>query len=877
MARAMTSTDARLEEAFRLVADPSVSVLSLDVFDTLIWRKVAEPVDAFFLVGERLRGEQLSVDHVDPAVFLRLRTAAESRARAGAGGAEVTLAEIYAELPDWVLAAGAAREQLAAVELEVERSLILPDLDVLALVHAAKAQGKRVVAVSDTYLSGDELRLILSPTYSDAGEIERIFTSSDHQEGKAGGLFKIVLKDLRVEPEAVLHVGDHPQSDVAAPRRLGIRTVLFERRPERLAHSLARERRYVTAPIVPGQGDFGLTAARSKVLHRQEPRELPEDLRGFWEYGAASLGPAFTGFAEWVVERAQERTADRVFCLMREGELLSRLVNVASSYMGADVSAEPIWLSRHLCSRAAIQDCTPAELAGLLRRRQRPTVRELCRTLEVDVELVPALRTRAELRLTDQRLAEDVLRTLAYEPELRIQILASAHALRARLVEYVRSRIGPDERRILVVDLGWGATIQSLLARVLHAAEIEIDTVGLYLITQGFVAERMLDGFETEGFLARLGTPAAATHAILRSPEILEQVCMPDFGPQRGLTADLQPILGEAVDAHTVQADQRHAIQQGIAAFQREWGRYRADQRERVPALSQGAQELLLASLARALVAPTQSEARMLAGWLHDENFGSAAVESIVSPHAARAARYFDAATLLDVPMTELYWLYGFAALQDDALAEATEAAAMGLVAAGATSSVVETGSVELLCDYGMGFWHGSRISVLPRRNRFGLTLVRRRLEGDGIRRVRIDVAKAPTVMRIDWAGFRCHLRGRPGPVEVRLERPEELERLTPRRFTQIRPKLFLVGAGSQLTFDVVGATEGEAVAVDVELAYAAMPVAQPRGADRVVATRWQAKATLQASKRIVLRIEDQTGLPVADPLRRMWRRLRDL
>jgi len=264
----------------------------------------------------------------------------------------------------------------------------------------------------------------------------------------------------------------------------------------------------------------------------------------------------------------------------------------------------------------------------------------------------------------------------------------------------------------------------------------------------------------------------------------------------------------------------------------------------------------------------------MLAGWSHDENFGSAGVESMVNPEAGRAARYFDAATLLEVPMAELYWLYGFAVLQDDGLAEATEAIAMGLLSPGATSSVVESGSVDLVCDSGLGFWSGSRVSLLPRRNRFGLTLVRRRLEGDRIRRVRIDVAKAPTVMRVDWIAFRCHLRGRPAPVEIRLERPEDLERLSPRRFTQIRPKLFLVGEGSQLTFDIVAATEGEAIAVDVELAYAAMPVAEPRGADRVAAARWQ---TVRASKRIVLRLEDRTGLPVADSLRRVRAALRAL
>lgn len=294
-----------------------------------------------------------------------------------------------------------------------------------------------------------------------------------------------------------------------------------------------------------------------------------------------------------------------------------------------------------------------------------------------------------------------------------------------------------------------------------------------------------------------------------------------------------------------------------------------------MPTLSQGADELLLASLARALVAPTQSEARLFADWFHDENFGSTSAASIVNPEAARATRYFDATTLLEVPMTELYWLSGFAALHDESLAETTEAVAMGLISPDATSSLVETGSLELLADHGPGFWHGSRTSLVPRRNRFGLTLVRRRLEGNGIRRVRIDVAKAPCVMRIDWAAFRCHLRGVPEPVEVRLERSEELERLSPRRFTRIRAKLFLVGPGSQLTFDIVEATGGEANAIDVELAYAAIPVAQPAGAQRIAEARWQTKAAVQATKRIVLRLEDRTGLAVGDPLRRVWRRLR--
>ncbi|HEY8867002.1 MAG TPA: hypothetical protein VIM22_08710, partial [Solirubrobacteraceae bacterium] len=47
--------DARLRPAFEALARADFEVLSLDVFDTLLWRKVPRPADAFVLIAERLR------------------------------------------------------------------------------------------------------------------------------------------------------------------------------------------------------------------------------------------------------------------------------------------------------------------------------------------------------------------------------------------------------------------------------------------------------------------------------------------------------------------------------------------------------------------------------------------------------------------------------------------------------------------------------------------------------------------------------------------------------------------------------------------------------------------------------------------------------
>ena len=113
------------------------------------------------------------------------------------------------------------------------------------------------------------------------------------------------------------------------------------------------------------------------------PAELarqPEELRPFWEYGAASLGPAFTGFAEWVHHRAADAGVSKAFCLMREGELLAGLVNGAGDCVGLGGRRPSRCGCRARCARGrrssraargaaqAVRPPPPADAAGVRAR-----------------------------------------------------------------------------------------------------------------------------------------------------------------------------------------------------------------------------------------------------------------------------------------------------------------------------------------------------------------------------------------------------------------------------------------------------------------------------------------------------------------------------
>src|SRR3954453_10900199 len=186
-------TDARLDRVRALVERGSVKVLSLDVFDTLVWRVVPEPVDAFPLLGTHLRRLGHLRPATSPELFGTLREGAEWRARRLAGERrdtlEVSLVEVYEQLPAHLFD-GATPDELAALEVDFEREITFPDLDVLAVARWAQEEhGVRVVCVSDTYYSEDQLAYILDREPISTLGIERVFTSSVRGMGKGSGLY----------------------------------------------------------------------------------------------------------------------------------------------------------------------------------------------------------------------------------------------------------------------------------------------------------------------------------------------------------------------------------------------------------------------------------------------------------------------------------------------------------------------------------------------------------------------------------------------------------------------------------------------------------------------------------------------------------------
>ncbi|MBR1704175.1 MAG: HAD-IA family hydrolase [Clostridia bacterium] len=205
--------------------------VSFDIFDTLLERDVARPVDVFLRVGDIVLGAGKG------EAFQKDRIAAESAARSKALNGEVTLAGIYEEL----IAEGYDREtaeELQAQEVSSELTGCFVKESMKPVFDAALQQGKTVFLVSDMYLPKEVIAGMVSRCGYEG--YEKLFVSNEYGVSKRSGkLFEEVCREYGLEKQDLLHLGDSIGADLLGARKAGV-AALPVRRKNRLGRLLKR-------------------------------------------------------------------------------------------------------------------------------------------------------------------------------------------------------------------------------------------------------------------------------------------------------------------------------------------------------------------------------------------------------------------------------------------------------------------------------------------------------------------------------------------------------------------------------------------------------------------------------------------------------------
>lgn len=569
---------------------PGVRILSLDCFDTLVWRNCASPADVF-------------AELTTPGGAIPVRRAAETLARNGRrvadGGSEVGIADIHRELRPGGDVAASVAEEIAA-----EHRHCFGFRPVMDLIAAAKARGLQVIIVSDTYLDEDELRALIAAACGEetAGRIDRIFASSAYGVGKGGGLFEPVLDALGCAPTAIFHLGDNEIADQVAPSALGIPCAHLVQFDDQ-ARARLRLEGSVSAMIDP--------AVRVTVPAFQPHRALVS-LRGEGDdahaLGHDVLGPLLTGYCRWLADEVatiaeRDGKAPHLLFLLRDGHLPAQVHRT----LFPDAGSAQVEISRFTSTAASFidRDAVRAWLNSQLDIARNDVVaRQLLHSNDEVAKIAPR-----------QKMADrDVIAALSTDAVLD-RVVTRSRRFADRLIAHL-TRVGVEPGdTVILADLGYNGSVQNQLAPML-VARMGLKVAGRYLLLR----ERAATGLDKVGYLDARHYDHQILNALCDSIAVIEQLCTVDQGSVMDYKPDGRPIRAGR-DTGKRQVAGRNAAQAGCLAFAQATAGWTGPlaasdtpDARRVAAA---------AALTRLLFFPTNAEVAALSAFEHDVNLGT--------------------------------------------------------------------------------------------------------------------------------------------------------------------------------------------------------------------------------------------------------------
>ncbi|MEN3149939.1 hydrolase [Neorhizobium sp. IRAMC:178] len=340
----------------------SVDLIATDVFDTLLMRNGLSQRSRI-IAGEKMFARFLKSQGLTlPAdELVRVRLLAEKMAyralNMGGGRGEVRLCDVICRQLTILRLPQSLIEERIAVEIEIEKRALFANGDFAMLLRRHRQNGVRVVAITDTGLSGEKVRELIDHFHG-PGLLDKIYSSADLRASKRqGDLFSLVLQAERVDASRALHIGDDLLADCLVPKSMGLQTIHMPKK---------RIRRLVS------QGNAALAEGMRHVKNGLGSRKAIPSISDQAHFGEHVFGPIVAEFCLFLWLYSQQASlkgdAAMLFCA-RGGLGIREAFERLQSVLGLPLSLkrENILISRLVAARTAVATRNPVVLDELAR------------------------------------------------------------------------------------------------------------------------------------------------------------------------------------------------------------------------------------------------------------------------------------------------------------------------------------------------------------------------------------------------------------------------------------------------------------------------------------------------------------------------------
>jgi FMN phosphatase YigB (HAD superfamily) len=451
-------------------------VVAFDVFDTLV-RRTINPEKVKLLALDRLR-RRLALSGIDTAGLYQLRHRIEAElCRANAdvhGELEFCFADMAQALHQELCIAGIDPvlsnpddfvEALFDCELEIERSVLRPIPEVVAVLAAVQASSRTVVLISDFYLPADRLRALLASVGVSVAP-DRIFVSCDRMASKRSGrMFPIVAKALGVTPADMIMIGDNPHSDGAMAKTGGLSSILLD--------AQANHAFYASPQADPSLWPNAERAFRAVI-----------GADGIWTI--REVAPALLLFIERLYAQARQNGYRHLFFLAREGQLLRDLFEAYQTQLGlagdARIATHYLIVSRRACFLCSLRPLAEENFAGLFANYRQISLADFLHSLRFTADEIADFAE--DLGVDAACIEEDFPTSTTFAHLRALPRFQAAYEKRRSeqrnnfLLYLAQFNVDLEAHPLVLVDVGWKGTIQDF---ILATVPSEIEVQGLYL------------------------------------------------------------------------------------------------------------------------------------------------------------------------------------------------------------------------------------------------------------------------------------------------------------------------------------------------------------------------------------------------------------
>jgi len=413
-----------------------------DVFDTAIIRLFHKPVDLF---------EYISLKTKDPDFHLR-RVQQEAKTREQyKDRKEISIFEIYSNLTS-----NSIDEEIAA-----ELKFCVAHPEVYDFYSKLLDAGKKIYFVSDMYLDKVTISKILQAngfcTYED------VYVSSEDDFLKGdGSRFEWLKRNIPDSIGTAIHIGDNRTSDFLQPQAHGFDAF----------HFMEHDTYYRQDPFLYSKIEF-LNSKRSLGLSfllatfRYWKSGFHDQSPDYWRqfgflYGGALIS-AFCGFINKQLA-SQKLPCDKIYFLARDGDIMSQVYQLLYD----DVQPAYLLASRRCILFPSLQNLTHADDQEALHQFIGPLGNTGAKdildrfgyddldNLEADLQNIgpdPSKWTKQDIRTCILRHQQSIMEKVVAE--------------RNMLFDYLTAMNFFDQDDTVIVDVGWGGSIQSSLVKLL--------------------------------------------------------------------------------------------------------------------------------------------------------------------------------------------------------------------------------------------------------------------------------------------------------------------------------------------------------------------------------------------------------------------------